>query len=159
MTASLITILQQLNAQNIEYILVGGMAAVLHGAPMTTQDIDIVHRRTEENIDRLVGFLENVHARYRGQPKNQVLFPTSAALLGTGHNNLMTDFGPLDLLCELASGQGYDQLLPFTESMEDGTGTSVRVITLEKLIEIKVNTARPKDQLMIPILLKIHERS
>lgn len=159
MAAGLVNILKQLDEQKIEFILVGGMAAVIHGAPVTTQDIDIVHRRTPKNIDLLMGFLRRVNARYRGQPEKRVLFPTPAALLGTGHNNLMTDFGPLDLLCELGPGQGYEELLPFTERMEEGTGFAIQVVSLKKLIEIKAETGRPKDQLMIPILLKLDERS
>jgi predicted nucleotidyltransferase len=157
MTAALAKILTTLSTDNIEYILVGGMAAVLHGAPVTTQDIDIVHRRTPENVARLLAFLKQTNARYRGQPKGRILFPTEEVLLASGHNNLTTDLGPIDILCELAPGQGYEQLLPHTVAMES-EGTAIKVVTLEKLIEIKTETGRAKDRLMLPVLMKLLKR-
>lgn len=158
MTARLTALLSALKKHDIEFIIVGGMAAVLHGAPLATQDLDIVHRKTDDNIDKLIAFLNAVNARYRGQPQGRVLFPSRAALAGSGHNNLMTEMGPLDLLCELAEGQGYDELLPFSEEMTNNTGMMIRVVSLKKLIEIKAETGRPKDQLAIPILMKLSER-
>jgi hypothetical protein len=98
--------------------------------------------------------LKQIDARYRGQPKGRVLFPTATALSGSGHNNLMTSMGPLDLLCELAVGQGYKQLLPFTEMMT-GDEITIRIISLKKLIEIKAETGRAKDRLMLPLLMKL----
>jgi hypothetical protein len=154
MTAALAQILTTLSKDNIEYILVGGMAAVLHGAPVTTQDIDIVHQRTSENVARLLAFLKKTNARYRGQPEGRILFPTEEVLLASGHNNLATDLGPIDILCELAPGQGYEQLLPHTVTMEN-EDTVIKVVTLEKLIEIKTETGRAKDRLMLPLLMKL----
>ena len=156
MSNRLLQLLAQLNQSKIEYVLVGGMAAVLHGAPVTTQDLDVVHRRTEENISRLLGVLQNLDARYRGQPAGRILVPTPSALSGNGHNNLMTSLGPLDLLCELTDGIGYDELLPFTEQIQSDT-LNIPVLSLKKLIEIKADTGRAKDLLMIPILMKLDE--
>ncbi|MDJ0767053.1 MAG: hypothetical protein QNJ97_29025 [Myxococcota bacterium] len=133
------------------------MAAVLHGAPVTTLDIDLVHSREQENIKRLLRVLSQLKARYRGQPEQRILLPTADALSGTGHNNLSTDLGPIDLLCELSNGQGYEQLLPHTEEMTDA-GISLKIITLEKLIEIKAATGRAKDQLILPLLMKLLDK-
>ena len=80
--------------------------------------------------------------------------PSIEGLSGSGHNNLTTDFGPLDLLCELAPGQGYTELYPYSEPIRMGRRT-FRIIGLKKLIEIKNETGRPKDDLMLPILLKL----
>ncbi len=157
MTAALAQILETLSKNKVEYILVGGIAAVLHGAPVTTQDIDIVHHRTPENVARLLAFLKENNARYRGQPSGRKLFPPESALLGSGHNNLQTDLGPIDVLCELAPGQGYVELLPHTVTMEN-EDTVIKVVTLEKLIELKTETGRSKDRLMLPILMKLLSR-
>ena len=156
MTAGLAQILEALLKNDVEYVLVGGMAAVLHGAPVTTQDIDIVHHRTPENVARLVAVLKSINARYRGQPEGRTLAPTEKELLASGHNNLQTDLGPIDILCELAPGQDYAELLPHTVTMESGD-TVVRVVTLEKLIELKTETGRAKDRLMLPVLMKLLE--
>jgi hypothetical protein len=65
--ADLDALIQALLAANIEFIVVGGAAAVLHGAPITTQDLDIVHRRTAENVQRLSQLLAELDARFRGR--------------------------------------------------------------------------------------------
>jgi len=55
-------------------------------------------------------------------------------------------------------GRGHDQLFPFTEIMQDASGLSVRIISLKKLIEIKSESGRPKDEFMIPMLLKLDQQ-
>ncbi|MFO8073469.1 MAG: hypothetical protein R6V85_16515 [Polyangia bacterium] len=157
MSASLLEILVALSQREVEYVLVGGMAAVLHGAPLTTQDIDVVHERSDENVERLLAFLERVNARYRGQPGGRILSPTADALRGGDHHNLTTDLGFLDLLGELEQGQGYRQLLPHTEVHRSGE-LAIAVVTLEKLVEIKVEAGRSKDRLILPILMKLLKR-
>jgi len=84
---------------------VGGAAAVLHGAPIATQDLDIVHRRTEENVARLMNVLVRLDAIMRNDLANRGLRPTAAMLLGYGQMNLSTSLGPLDPLCELGKGR------------------------------------------------------
>jgi len=69
----LTSLLSRLAAARVEFVLVGGLAAVAQGAPLTTHDIDIVPRRTPENVAALLAFLGTVHARYRERPNDQVL--------------------------------------------------------------------------------------
>jgi len=61
-TADLSALLEELLRANVEFILVGGLAAVIQGAPVTTMDADIVHRQSTENISKLFAFLESIHA-------------------------------------------------------------------------------------------------
>lgn len=63
--ADLNALLQALVDADVEFIVVGGVAAVLHGVPTATQDLDIVHRRTRENVDRLFVLLERLDAYFR----------------------------------------------------------------------------------------------
>ena len=63
MMASLTKLLQKLQSYNIDFILVGGMAAVLHGAPVTTQDLDLVHKRSQENVKRILDLIKEVDGR------------------------------------------------------------------------------------------------
>jgi hypothetical protein len=135
---------------DVHFIVVGGMAAVLHGAPITTHDLDIVHDRTPKNVGRLLEALLSINAGQRGDPRH--LSPTAAALAGSGHLTLMTDLGPLDVLCELGPGEGYDELLGRTVRFSDG-GVEFRVLSLEALIEIKRRTDRAKDRLMLAELV------
>ena len=146
------TLLRLLHTADVEFIVVGMTAAVLLGVPTTTQDLDIVHRQTDDNIDRLIAVLASIGAYYRHDMARRRLPPDRAALVGRGHLNLQTTHGPLDLLCTLDDGKDYEALLPYTTSVEDGV-ISLRVLDLPSLIEIKTRAARPKDKLAIPLLL------
>ncbi len=149
-SSRLIDLLDALLAAEVEFVVIGGLAAVLHGAPIVTADIDIVHRRTEENIARLLGVLLPLRARARGDRRE--LPPTESALRGRGHVLLDTDWGPVDVLCEVGDGQDFDWLLPRSELI-GREGRSVRIVTLPTLIELKRAANRPKDRLAIPILM------
>src|SRR3990172_7895198 len=95
---SLTTLLARLAASGTEFVLVGGLAAVAQGAPLTTIDVDVVHRRDPANVERLLAFLGTIDARYRGRPAGEGLRPSRGAPLGDGHQLLVTALGPLDVL-------------------------------------------------------------
>jgi hypothetical protein len=139
----------------VEFIVVGGVAAVLHGALTTTQDLDIVHHRAAENIKRLLAVLQQLDAKHR-DPSGRVLPPTEAELAGTGQLNLSTRLGPVEPRCQLHDGRGYDDLFEHSELMTDDALT-VRVLDLDTLIQIKAGTGRAKDRLMVPILLALRD--
>jgi predicted nucleotidyltransferase len=148
--AELTTLLSRLAASGVEFVLVGGLAAVAQGAPLTTQDVDIVHRRTAENVENLLEFLATVNARYRGH-SGAALLPSASALLGSGHNLLMTDLGPLDVLGTIEGGRGYDELLPAAISVAV-VGHPVKVLGLDMLAALKRGSASNKDKLTLLIL-------
>jgi hypothetical protein len=144
-----------LAAAGVEFIVVGGAAAVLHGAPVTTEDLDIVHRRTPKNVSRLKKLLHELDAHVR-ELANRRLVPQESALLGEGHVLLSTRLGPLDCLGTLIDGRGFEELLSHSESLED-EGAEFRVVDLSTLIDIKTKTGRAKDRLMLPILIALAE--
>jgi len=148
--AELLTLIERLLATEIEFVLVGGLAAVVQGAPITTFDVDIVHRRSSENVDRLLVFLTGIGAHYRGRP-GPPLPPSRSALLGPGHSLFMTDLGPLDARGAIEGGADYDQLLPRTVAVAIA-GCSLRVLTLETIVALKRASADPKDKLRLPVL-------
>ena len=153
MTASpsLDSLLAILAAADVEFIVVGALAAVAQGAPVTTHDIDIVHRRTPENLARLVAVLvDQLDARYRGHYE-RVLRPTAAILAGTGHSLLQTSLGPLDVLGAIEGGRDFDALLPNTIEIVI-SGHRARVLDLAMLVELKRESTRDKDRLTLPIL-------
>ncbi len=147
-TATLVRLLVE---GGVEFVVVGMSAAVFLGVPATTLDLDIVHRRTSDNIERLLKLLASIGAYYRHDLANRRLSPTAEALAGQGHQNLQTNYGPLDLLCQLGD-LGYEELLPRTILVEDGA-LALRVLDLPTLIEVKTRAARPKDKLALPLLL------
>lgn len=149
-------ILITLVRRGVEFILVGGVNAVLHGAPYDTFDVDVVHRRTEDNLAHLYGALDELGAMYRLAESRQ-LKPPADALAGPGHQLLTTRYGKLDLLGTLDGVLGYDELLPQTEIKDLGDGLVLRMLTLDALIEIKERTGRAKDRWAAELLRAVRE--
>jgi hypothetical protein len=95
---------------DVELIVVGGVAAVIGGAPIATFDLDVVHARNAANLDRLQAALKELEARYR-DPAGRLLQPKTTDLAGTGHHLLLTACGPVDLLGVIGRGRSYEDLL------------------------------------------------
>ena len=144
-------ILRTLFAHDVEFIIVGGVCGVLHGAPISTFDLDLVHSRATDNIERLLKALQELDARYR-DIGGRVIKPTQAKLSSAGHQLLITKCGPLDLLGEIGQHRDYDALIPDTVTMAMSDGLRVRVLTLEALIREKEDMARDKDKAVLAIL-------
>lgn len=149
MAGSLLSLLRELAKREVDHIVVGGMAGVLHGAPVVTADVDIVHRRTDDNVARLLRLLEDIDARLRHDDRD--LKPTASHLQGQGHVLLVTSLGPLDVLCQLGD-EGYEELIAQTVEMDLGAGYRCRVLGLAKLIKLKEGSGREKDKLALPTL-------
>lgn len=140
----------------VEYILVGGVAAALHGSARTTFDLDIVYARNEANLGRLVDALSS-HAPYlRGAPPG-LPFRWDERTVRAGLNfTLITDFGPIDLLGEVAGGGTYASLLSESDEIE-AFGQRIRRVRLARLIELKRAAGRPKDLEAIAELESLRE--
>ncbi len=137
-------LLRTLSESGVEFILVGGVAATVHGSTRLTIDVDAVYRRTTENIDRLVPALTPYHPYLRGAPPG-LPFRWDAATVKRGLNfTLTTDIGDLDLLGEILGGGAYEALVTSTVTIRV-FGIDCRCLTLDKLIELKRAAGRPKD--------------
>jgi hypothetical protein len=143
-------ILRRLAENDVEAIVVGLLAGVLQGAPVTTGDVDVVHRRTKENVARLLRVLADIDATYRHDPRR--IRPGESHLLGPGHQLLETRFGDLDCLGTIDDGKSYDDLLQQSVLVELGTGLTIRVLELSALIEVKRRAGRAKDLAVLPLL-------
>lgn len=142
--------LMVLAAHEVEFVVVGGISAILRGAPVVTFDLDLVHRRTPENVRRLLAALRSIDARYRHDPRR--LVPEEKHLLGPGHNLLQTSCGPLDALGAIEDGLSFEDLLPDSEELRVGPDRTVRVLSLRRLVELKEASGRPKDLAVLPTL-------
>jgi hypothetical protein len=140
--------------QDVQFIVVGGIAAVLQGATFSTFDLDVVHSRTPENVERLVLSLAALRASYRSRPE---VAPTSHHLLSPGIQLLTTTHGPLDLLGAIEGGRDYDALLPYTKVLDVTLKSGVRVLTLPMLLSLKEASSEPKDQSQATILRRVIE--
>jgi len=143
-------ILRLFAANDVEFVVVGMTAGILHGAPVTTIDLDVVHRRSPENVARLLRVLGELDAVYRHDPRQ--LRPEESHLSGPGHQLLVTRFGDLDCLGTIDEGRGYEELMPHTVEMRLSGGAAVRVLSLPALIEAKERAGRAKDLAALPVL-------
>ena len=143
-------LLEGLIESDIKFILVGGLAAVVQGTPVTTMDVDIVHNQSFENISKLLAFLKSIGAFYR-RPDNKVIEPKEEDLSGTGHALFTTRLGPLDVLAVIEEGKAYEDLLEHTIEIEF-RGHTIRVLDLKMMIELKRISNNPADKQRLPVL-------
>lgn len=142
-------LLRALVEGGVDFVVVGGVAAVLQGAPVSTFDLDVVYSRDPQNLTRLEAVLRELAAHYREKPAVQ---PTASLLDSPGHHLLMTESGPLDLLGSTVRNQGYPELVEHTDELEIGDGTQIRVLDLPALIRMKEALGRDRDRAVLPIL-------
>jgi predicted nucleotidyltransferase len=129
---------------NVEFVVIGGVAAFAHGSPRLTLDVDVAYRRTPENLERVVAALRPHDPYLRGAPPG-LPFKWDAATLKRGLNfTLTTALGHIDLLGEVAGGGRYEDLLPYCSKLQI-YGVECRCLNLPRLIQVKRAAGRPKD--------------
>ena len=149
-------LLRLLTEHGVEFIIIGGAAAVIHGSSRLTQDLDVVYRRSTENIARLTNALKAQAPYLRGAPPG-LPFQWSEATLQMGMNfTLEIRLGQLDILGEVTGGGRYEDLLNHTIEVEV-FGVHCRCLDLEALIRTKRAAGRPKDLEVIAELEAILE--
>jgi hypothetical protein len=128
----------------VDFVIVGGVALVLHGSPRTTEDLDICYGRTPENIERLATALRGFSPTLRGAPAD-LPFRLDARTLRSGLNfTLSTTAGDLDLLGEVTGVGAYPQASRDADEMEL-YGHAVKVMSLDVLEAAKRGAGRIKD--------------
>ncbi len=128
----------------VEFVLVGGVAGVIHGAARVTYDVDIVYSRSVANLERLTSALAPFAPYLRDAPPG-LPFRWELRTLRHGLNfTLTTGAGDIDLLGEIIGGGTYEQLVAHSIEIE-AFGVRFRCVTLSKLIELKRAAGRPKD--------------
>jgi len=148
--AGLSEVLVGLLEAGVDFILVGGLAAVIQGAPVTTMDVDIVHSQSPENIARLLAFLKSVEAVHR-RFDDKLIELKEEDLSGKGHVLLTTGIGAIDVLAVIEGGRSYEDLLEHTVDI-DFRGHTLRVLDLKTLIELKKTSTDPKDKQRLLVL-------
>jgi len=149
-------LLRLLSDHNVEFIIVGGAAATAHGSARLTLDLDVVYKRSTENMARIVTALVPIKPYLRGAPPG-LPFDLSVETIQKGLNfTLITTLGALDLLGEIAGGGGYEMLLAETIEVEIA-GVACLCLNLERLIKVKRAAGRPKDLEVIAELEQIRD--
>ena len=140
----------------IDCVLIGGVAATVHGCSIPTQDLDICYSRERQNLTRVVDALRSVNASLRGAPKD-IAFILDEETLQHGLNfTFDTQVGKFDLLGEVRGVGVYADCIASSDEAEI-FGCRYRVLSLERLIDAKRAAGRPKDLVVLAELEAILE--
>ena len=149
-----------LTEAKVEFVVIGGLAATVHGSAHVTYDVDVCYDRSPDNVERLCRALADIHPKLRGAPKD-IPFQFDPRTVSAGLNfTLDTDLGALDLLGEVSPLGEFPQVASQSEFAEL-FGLRVRILSLEALIQAKRTAGRTKDLLVIPeleALLELRKR-
>ncbi len=155
--------LSALSEGGVRFILIGGMAAVLHGDVGVTVDIDVVPERTDENLERLAEALRGLGARIRadGEPEG-LAFDCSAEFFRNPPPesivNMTTEAGDLDVTFCPSGTSGFTDLQRDAIDIEAADRLHVLVASLEDVIRSKEAAGREKDRLALPRLRRLLDR-
>lgn len=158
-----VEILRVLKGHDVQFVLVGGIAARLRGAPLLTQDVDITPAKPMANLERLVRALEELDARLRTATEpDGVPFPFDPGLLESSNVwTLTTTHGDLDLVMSPAGTDGYTDLVRDADDLRVATTPElvVPVISLADIVRSKEATGREKDRAALPLLRRTLEET
>ena len=155
-TTDFFGVLEVLLRHEVDFVLIGGLAARLHGSPSVTVDVDVCPAREPENLARLADALRELDARLR-TPEDDVGFVIDAEMLGRASNlTLTTSHGYLDVLAEPIGTRGYVELIGNARVL-DVEGMKLPVVSLSDLIRMKEASGRPKDRIELEVLGALKE--
>jgi hypothetical protein len=150
-------LLSRLRSNGVEYIIVGGVAARLHGSTLPTQDLDICCRMSPENMQRLLHAIGDLRPIFCFDPRRLPL-PTDASELARFNTLLLTtDLGRLDVLREITGVGDFEALSKCIIAMEL-YGAKVNVLDIDALITAKKAAGREKDKLGVMYLEAVKRR-
>ena len=149
--------------REVRFVLIGGMAAVLHGDVGVTVDIDVVPERSAENLGRLAGALRGLGARIRAEGEPEGLpFDCSVGffrnLAPDAMVNMTTAAGDLDVALQPSGTRGFADLRRSAVEIEVAERRCILVASLEDVIRSKEAAAREKDRLVLPRLRRLLDR-
>jgi hypothetical protein len=146
-------ILEALARHEVQYVLIGGLAAAIHGADYVTGDVDVTPALGDDNLRRLSVALGELHARVRvdGEPDGVPFSHDAASLAHAKVWNLTTDAGDLDITFMPAGTKGYADLRAHA-TVIDILGVPTTLASLGDVVRSKEAAARPKDLEALPAL-------
>jgi predicted nucleotidyltransferase len=152
-TDQLLALLQD---AGVSFLIIGGVAAIMHGAATSTMDLDVAAPLTLENVERLMTALRPYHPKHVTRPDLGEITDSFARLCEYRMLLIDTDLGRLDVLREVQP-LGPAETLHSVE-MESDDGRRYRVLDLDQLIEVKAFVGRPKDRIMERELRALRQR-
>jgi hypothetical protein len=149
-----------LSEEGVEFVVLGGFAAIIHGSPLPTEDIDVIPSRSGANLERLATALTRLGAKIRTGDEPIETRIDAAFILDMPHMlNLVTRFGDLDLVFTPAGTlKNYEQWLERARRAQLREGLVVAVADLDDIIASKSAANRRKDQRSLPYLESLREQ-
>ena len=129
---------------DIEFVIIGGFAAALHGSSMVTRDLDLCFALTPEHIDKLRKALKDLHPKLRITPKKLSFLEHPKTNKGFNNLYLETDLGIVDIVSQVTGVGGFDVVLGKAKTIEL-FGHNVKIISIDQLLASKKAMGRPKD--------------
>jgi Nucleotidyl transferase AbiEii toxin, Type IV TA system len=151
------TLIGALVRAGVDFVIIGGVAVVIQASPRFTRDLDISYATDTANLERLGTLLVELNARLRGVENDLPFTPDASTLRHTQLLTLTTRDGDLDLLVDPPGSPGYPALRRHADIVELD-GDSVRIASLEDLIEMKRAAGRPQDETDIESLEAVRSR-
>lgn len=148
--------LQVLHRHGVRYVLIGGLAAAIHGSPYVTVDVDVAPAADAENLERLSLALRDLEAQVRAEGETFPFDHDGPSLALNAIWNLTTRFGDLDLALRPSGTAGFDDLTRAAEDLEV-LGVEVRVASLADVVRSKAAAGRRKDAAQLPLLRRLLE--
>lgn len=137
-------VLERLTARGVDFVVVGGFAAVIHGSPRVTQDLDLCYSQDASNLTALGDVLTQLNARLYGVDEEVPFVADAETLKRTEILTLQTDLGKVDLLARPSGSPPYEKLKAAAERVDIG-GLLISVVSIPDLLAMKRAAGRPKD--------------
>ncbi|MEX2658155.1 MAG: hypothetical protein WD232_00560 [Acidimicrobiales bacterium] len=146
--------LRVLQEEGVRFVVVGGFAGNVRGAPLNTNDLDICYERSQENMERLVTALRRLQAKLRVAGVDEELpFDLHWRTIESGGSfTFTTEAGEIDVLAFPSGTAGYADLIVKAERFELGDDLAVDVVSLDDLMRMKEASGRTKDRAHLEVL-------
>jgi hypothetical protein len=151
-------LLMRLKGSGLEFVVVGGVSVVYHGAPVATFDLDVCCPFGEENVLRIESAIRDLNPVHRLTPNKLPLEITRSSFASLKNLYLQTDLGKLDCLSEIAGVGDFAAVLKQSVIGNFSYG-QFRILNIEALIASKLAAGREKDLQAVRLLQAIKEKS
>jgi hypothetical protein len=149
-------LIEVLDRHAVDFVVIGGVAGIIHGSAYPTYDFDVLYARDKKNLERMAAALRDLNVTLANAPAD-LPFQTDERTLAAGSNfTFESDLGRFDILGEAAGMRSYEEIRA-DAMIEEAYGFPVRVASIDDLIRMKRAAGRPKDVLMAEELISLAE--
>ena len=149
-------LLERLTTHEVEFVLVGGLAAIMYGCSVITKDVDVCVPFSLGNLRKLHEAIADLHPYHRFTPQEMPFVLKEGLEDGLKNLYIMTDLGIVDFLGEIIGVGGYDEVRAHSIEVKTAYG-SYRMVSIDKLIDSKAAADRDKDRVAVKMLRGIRD--